>query len=85
MVSSRTLLATTVIAHLHSSRLTSIVTETWSVCKRTPKSAGFGPVCPGCTPSERPLRLLIGELVRVVQETLQPERVSVWLKEGPRK
>jgi hypothetical protein len=29
------------------------------------------------------LDALTGELVRVVQETLQPERVNVWLKEIP--
>jgi len=29
------------------------------------------------------LESLTGELVRVVQETLQPEGVSVWLKDTP--
>ncbi len=84
MVSSLTLLATTVIAHLHSSRSSSIVTETWPARKRTRKSAGLSPVHPDCTLSERPLRLLTGELARVVQETLRPEGVSVWLKEQSR-
>ena len=32
---------------------------------------------------ETVLDALTGELVRVVQETLQPERVNVWLKEIP--
>ena len=31
---------------------------------------------------ETDLDALTGELTRVVQETLQPERVSVWLKEA---
>ena len=34
---------------------------------------------------ETDLDTLTGELARVVQETLQPERVSVWLKESLRK
>ena len=33
---------------------------------------------------ETDLDALTAELVRVVQETMQPERVNVWLKEIPR-
>lgn len=36
----------------------------------------------GTARDEMPLGALTRELVRVVQDTMQPERVSVWLRHG---